>query len=442
MNAICAYCVNLDAVCNVRAGDIYRLLPAGLSTEEAEKMEISLKGSITRMEDLVSSLLYCMREGSGAEILIESPDMASRIGEAFSWDIRLGGNAGIMANVLAHLGAKPILNAPALGPRLAALLHPGVLVPLSGALAVPRRVAEEMGPKEGYEPVHFVFQFSRGLEIKMGRNRFIVPEDDRFFASYDPVNTSLESSPDFDSYCLEHISDYAGALVSGLHLVPLQKYRAVLQEKMDQLRSWKESHPDLFIHMELGSFQSPRIFSHLLDLISQVPIDSLGMNEDELGAAAGLPQISAAGNPPFSWQERMHAAQSLQEKTGVLRVAVHTRDYILSVMNEGLLPAKDEIAALQSGVDSAASLAAGGSLLIEPPAQFNETGLAAAEELCRQGASRYGRGAALHSGGRILSLIPARQVLRPRITVGLGDTATASIFFRQLCAIKGHLGPV
>ena len=194
--------------------------------------------------------------------------------------------------------------------------------------------------------------------------------------------------------------------------------------------------------MELGSFQSPRILSYLLDLISQLPIESIGMNEDELGAAMGLLQISAAGNPPGSWQERMQAAQSLQEKTGVLRVAVHTRDYILSVMNEGLLPAKDEFAALQSGVDSAASLAAGGSLMTEPPAQFNETGLAAAAELGRQGASGYGRGAALHSGGRILSLVPARLVFRPRITVGLGDTATASIFFRQVCAIKGDLDPV
>lgn len=441
MNAICAYCVNLDAVCNIHAGDICRLLPAGLSTEETEEIKISLKGSIARMEDLVTSLLYCMREGSGAEILIESPDMASRIGKAFSWESRLGGNAGIMANVLAHLGAKPTLNAPALGPRLAALLHPGVLVPLSGALAGPGRAAEEM-PKISQEPVHFVFQFSRGLEMAIGRDRFVVPQDNRFIASYDPVNTSLESSPDFDSYCLEHISDYAGALVSGVHLVPLQKYQVVLREKMDQLRSWKESYRNLFIHMELGSFQSPRILSYLLDLISQLPIDSIGMNEDELGAAMGLLQISAAGNPPGSWQERMQAAQSLQEKTGVLRVAVHTRDYILSVMNEGLLPAKDEFAALQSGVDSAASLAAGGSLMTEPPAQFNETGLAAAAELGRQGASGYGRGAALHSGGRILSLVPARLVFRPRITVGLGDTATASIFFRQVCAIKGDLDPV
>ena len=88
MNIICAYAVNLDAVCDVLVREISSLLPGGLSSEK-----IGLKGSIARMEDLVSSLLYCMREGSGAEILIDSPALASRIEQAFTWQMRLGGNA-------------------------------------------------------------------------------------------------------------------------------------------------------------------------------------------------------------------------------------------------------------------------------------------------------------------------------------------------------------
>ena len=93
MNVICAYAVNLDAVCNVKSSQLQPLLPPELPSEK-----IGLKGSISRMEDLVSSLLYCLREGSGAEILIDSPDLASRIEQAFVWQKRLGGNAGIMAN--------------------------------------------------------------------------------------------------------------------------------------------------------------------------------------------------------------------------------------------------------------------------------------------------------------------------------------------------------
>jgi ADP-dependent phosphofructokinase/glucokinase len=436
MNVVCAYAVNLDAVCDVQVKEISALLPGELLSEK-----IGLKSSIAKMEDLVSSLLYCMREGSGAEILIDSPALAGRIEAAFTWNMRLGGNAGIMANVLADLGAKPVLNAPDLGPRLAAMLRPGVRVPLSGSLAEPGRVAQAK-KNDRPEPVHFVFQFKRGEKIQYGRDRFIVPQDNRFIASYDPVNTALLSSRDFDGYCLEHISAFSGAMVSGFHLLTLKNYRKILQEKINQLRSWKEMSPNLFIHLELGSFQSPQIMSHLLDLVSEVSIDSLGMNEEELDAAAGLLRLSIKANTPASWQEKVLALERLQNETGINRVSVHTREYIISAMRDGLLPAQDETSALQSGVDAAASLAAGGSMRAAPPEEYNENGLAAARELRRLGAVGCGKGAILQSGGRIVSLVPARQVSRPIITVGLGDTATASIFYCELEAIRKNAGPV
>ena len=352
VNIICAYNVNLDAVCNAKSIQLQPLLPSEISSEK-----IGLKSSISKMEDLVSSLLYCMREGSGAEILIDSPALASRIEKAFAWQMRLGGNAGIMANVLADLGARPVLNAPAMGPRLAALLRPEVRLPFSGSLAEPARVASSK-KDDHTEPVHYVFQFKRGEEIQYGRDRFIVPQDNRFIASYDPINTALASSRDFDSYCLEHISAFSGAMISGFHLLPLQNYEEILPEKINQLRSWKKRNPNLFIHLELGSFQSPQIMSHLMHLVSEVPIDSLGMNEEELDAAAGLLRLSIKANTPASWQEKVLALERLQNETGINRVSVHTREYIISAMRDGLLPAQDETSALQSGVDAAASLAA------------------------------------------------------------------------------------
>jgi len=98
--------------------------------------------------------------------------------------------------------------------------------------------------------------------------------------------------------------------------------------------------------------------------------------------------------------------------------------------------------ALQSGVDAAASLAACGSIRAAPPEEYNEKGIAAARELRRLGAAGQGTGATLQLGGRIVSLVPARQVSQPMITVGLGDTATASIFFCELEAIRKNAGPI
>ena len=166
MNIICAYTVNVDAVYNVQGEEISALISSSL----ASNMKIKLKDSISSREDLLSCLLFCMQQGSGAEILIESQETAMQIEESFSWQFRLGGNAGIMANVLAALGARPVLNAPALGAKLAGMLHAGVCVPVSGptepSQAVGKPEADKVRDQDAKtEMVHFVFQFKKGDEI-------------------------------------------------------------------------------------------------------------------------------------------------------------------------------------------------------------------------------------------------------------------------------------
>ncbi len=455
-NIICAYPVNLDAVCDIRGEDVTRLIARSLNIEK-----IALVKAIASREDLISSLLFCMREGSGAELLIESRTAAREIEESFSWRYRLGGNAGIMANALASLGARPVLNAPALGNKLSKMLQAQVAVPLSGELDYPGD-AEKAGSSAAFaddDLVHFVFQFKEGDAVFTRQGRIAIRSNDRFIATCDPVNTRLFSNEHFDAYCLENIRDFDGVLLSGFHLVPLQGHRQVFSEKISQIKSWKDRNPDLFIHMELGSFQSPRIIQSLLDMLMQIPVDSIGMNEDELAAivtsshqnsldrSSSGQSSSNLSSPDLprsgcrqSWRETLQATQSLQDRLGIFRVAAHTRDCILSVMRKGRISAKSELLALEGGVNAAAALAATGSLNGMPPQEVNENGLRSVREFCQTGAIPEGRGAILQSEDRIVSMTPSLVAREPRITVGLGDTATAAIFLHairdKLAAIK------
>ena len=441
MKIICAYPVNLDAVYDLEEDNISRFIqsadPRGIKSE--------LKGSIRSREDLISSLLYCIEHGSGAEILVESRQLAEEIEVSFPWSFRLGGNAGIMANLLAGLGARPILNSPALEPRMAALLHPGAGIPVWGRLLEPSLAAERPGPSS--EVLHFVFQFKESDRIPSPQGPIAAAKDNRFIATYDPVNTRMASTEHFDAYCQDHIQDIDGAILSGFHLAPLDRYREIFPPRIEQIRSWKEANPNIYIHVEMGSFQSQKIARHFLSLLGRIPPDSLGLNEDELETAAA--EYSAIGSSPVSstalstsrpeisqWQERVQKAARLREDLGIFRVAVHTRDYILSIMEEGRITAREELLSLQKGADAAAALAATGSVAGEPPEEVNSVGLNAREEFCRSGAKAAGRGAFLHSGGGIVSLMPSLLAREPRITVGLGDTATAATFYQELQAIK------
>ncbi|MDD2755006.1 MAG: ADP-dependent glucokinase/phosphofructokinase, partial [Methanothrix sp.] len=394
---------------------------------------IELKESIGSREDLLSCLLFCMKQGSGAEILIENQALARQIEESFSWKYRLGGNAGIMANVLDALGARTVLNAPALGSRLAGMLSAGVRVP-SAATAEPARGVGEIIANKNAEMVHFVFQFKKGDTILSGESRITAPSDNRFIATYDTVNTRLLSSRHFDNYCLENIRDMDGALLSGFHLAPLKGYHDIFSQKIAQIKSWKDKNPQIFIHAEMGSFQSPEIMPSLLLLLPKIPVDSLGMNEDELASAEGL----NGGSSPDCWLETMQAAERLRKRLGLFRVAVHTRDYILSVMLDVKITAQEELFALHCAVEAAAALAATGLAAGEPPEEVNPLGLKAKEEFCSKGATACKRGAFLQTGEEIVSLMPSLLVHKPKITVGLGDTATATILFQELSAIKNN----
>jgi len=441
MKIICAYPVNLDALYDLGEERISRFIqsadPSGIKSE--------MKGSIRSREDLISSLLYCIQQGSGAEILVESQQLAEEIEASFPWSFRLGGNAGIMANLLAELGARPILNAPALEPRLAALLHPGVGIPVSGRLMQPSLAAER--PDLSSEVLHFVFQFKESDRIPSPQGPISAAKDNRFIATYDPVNTRMVSNQDFDAYCQDHIQEIDGAILSGFHLAPRDRYREIFPPRIEQIRSWKEANPNIYIHVEMGSFQSQKIARHFLRLLEKA--DSLGLNEDELETATA--EYSAIGSSPVSstvlstarpkmsqWQERVQKAAGLREHLGIFRVSVHTRDYILSIMEEGKITAKEELLSLQKGADAAAALAATGSAKGMPPNEVNPRGLEAKREFCRQGAEAagVGRGAFHKRDGLVVSLMPSLLAREPRITVGLGDTATAATFYKELQAIK------
>jgi ADP-dependent phosphofructokinase/glucokinase len=204
-------------------------------------------------------------------------------------------------------------------------------------------------------------------------------------------------------------------------LVPFSGFWEIYDEKIAQIASWRESNPELYTHAEMGSFQRPEMMKYLM---ARLPLDSFGLNEDELAMICG---------PTSGWRATLAAAKRLRRSLGLQRVAVHTRDYILSVMLD-LIPAEEEAKALISGADVAAALASTGSMEGKLPVGVNPSGLKARNEFIGEGATPWGRGAFLAYGEAIATLVPSLPVDHPRFTVGLGDTATATIFHEELKA--------
>jgi ADP-dependent phosphofructokinase/glucokinase len=412
MRVICGYNVNIDAVHNISGDEISRLI-----SDFDLRPKIGLPDKIESLLDLISGLLFCMKSGSGAELPIDDPEVAGLIGKTFAWQNRLGGNAGNMANVLAQLGAEPVLNVPALTRRQASFLHPGVRVAKEGRLKPAASAA-----KEGEDLTHFVFQFSAGEKVMTAEETVVSPQENRFIASFDSLNRRLYTDPGFDSYCRKHLDEIEGALVSGFHLVSFPCLEESVEERIEQIRSWKEKRPDLFLHAEMGSIQRPEMMRCLLESLA---VDSIGMNEDELAVLGGLKPGS---------RDILEAVRRLRAHLGISRVCVHTREYVASAVR-GLIGPEDEISAIEQGVGKAATLAATGSIFGErPPLNVNPAGASAVNDFCMQGAQRSGSGAYVCQGDEFLCLVPALNVENPKMTVGLGDSMTATTFFYELAS--------
>jgi len=416
MRVLCAYNVNIDAVTTISSPGLSEIIQASGFKPAAMMPEM-----IKSPGDFLSGLLFCIKSGSGAELLVEDAGAARFIERSFDWGLRMGGNAGNAANALSELGAEPVVNVPSLTPRQASLFYPGAKVPGPGGKTL---LAPAVAARPGEDLIHFVIQFGRGLRVTLQEEVITSPRENRFIASYDRLNSQQYEDPDFELYAREHIADLDGILIGGLHLATRKE---TVAPRLEEIESWKVFRPDVFIHTELGGFQRHEVAEYLVENISS---DSLGMNDDEL---AMLERFQPG------WRGIMEAARRLRERLGIVRVCIHTKEYVASVSHGGI-PPKEEIAALTHGADVAGMLVATGKVQrsVDPSLGPNPIGLAVRDQFMRElFATGSGRGAYAIMDGDMLCIAPSLLVENPKTVVGLGDVMTASDFFCQVRARKG-----
>jgi len=422
VRVIAGYNVNIDSVYQIKGDELSLLLEKGGVEGWREGRD-----EIWSLGDLARGLYRCLKRGKGEEWLVFNPGVVDFIEENFPGRLRLGGNAGIMANVMAGLGAGcVVVNASRLTRRQASLFtsRRGIAVPalVDGGLRLCRPLDAARG-EAGGEAVHFVFDFLAGTRVSVEGEVFRVPRNDRFIASFDPPNVSLEIDPLFERFTRENAGFFDGAVVSGFHLLGADGFRERVWRSIEQVKGWKQVNPGLWVHLELGHFVRPEIANLVLGGFSGV-VDSVGMNEEELSGYLGCQDILEG--------DVLEGAVSLFERLDVSRVCVHTRDFVVSAL-QGLPPGL-ELRALEGGVKVAASLAATGKTgdwdFVERSISRLRVSRVGREML--KGWKVEGMGGFRVVDGVTVCLVPTFVCEEPVTTVGLGDTFTAGVLLREL----------
>lgn len=367
MKVLCGYNVNIDSVYRMTAEEISELL-CMVEKEELREKLCDPPGEIRSLSDLVAGLVLHMRNGTGGEWFIHSDEVFRFLKDRYyeKSEIRLGGNMGIMANVMSHMGAgQVVMNAVGDINSIKPLMSCRNIV-FAGDSDISPSISKTTTSKDTNEIIHFVFDFSSGMHFYVLGTGVRVPRENRFIATYDDINTELTITPEFEEYSREHAGEMDGAIISGFN--QLQKfypdgsgYKEHFEKAHSQLKDWKALHPDLPIHVEFGHFMSMdmgvSIFTELAGTV-----DSIGMNEDE------LVMLSELHGVPSDMIRKMDACVILDacvrcaSSTGLKKIVLHTRDFMLSIFAEGASRPAREMESMQFGVMCAAAFAASGRL--------------------------------------------------------------------------------
>ncbi|RZN16119.1 MAG: hypothetical protein EF812_00585 [Methanosarcinales archaeon] len=417
MRIICGYNVNLDSVYTIGGNEIVKYLGNHNMIEKVLKHPASSFEGIYSIEDFFRGLLLNMKSGSGAEWLIFNHEVVKSLKECFGEksDIIIGGNAGNITNVLSELGASLVL------PNIAR--HSKVQTELFHRKNI--KTKTRVRNSENEESIHFVFNFNKGTHVQVGDLDFIVPHDDRFIATYDPANIALEVDPFFEEYLLQFADSFDGAIFAGFHLLLKEysdgsTYKDKLNKFIRHAASLKKQNPNMFIHVELGYFQSDIVESYLLKNLFHV--DSLGLNEVELSRCILIKDNKKliAGINDLQIGDITMASLQILQAADLNRVCVHTGEFVVSVFKKGFIKPADEIKALRFAVRTAASYAATGK----------HGNLEYIEQTTKNIPLRNSKTTSLKN--YYVCMVPVMRCEKPVTTVGLGDTFTAAAFLREL----------
>ena len=344
MNILCGYNVNIDSVYRISGAEISELLETFEEAEILDKIE-NPPGKIFSESDFVAGLAYCMENGCGAEWLVFEQSVFEFLKSRYFGKslVRMGGNAGIMANALSQLGASRVIPNVAVPSKtqLSLFSKKAIYFPEAPTQIMENARKETEENKGAFsssqEPIHFVFDFSEGETFSLYGTEVRVPRENRFIATCDHLNLRLFVNPAFEQYALQHACDLDGILISGFHLLLEnylngRTYKTILDDTLSQLKSWKTRNNKLQIHLEFGHFASKEIANSVFLKFAKLS-DSLGMNEDELAMLYNLHGVPGEGLLHMEADAISNAAFRLVSRHGLKKLMIHTREFVLAVFN-------------------------------------------------------------------------------------------------------------
>ncbi|MDO4276224.1 MAG: ADP-dependent glucokinase/phosphofructokinase [Eubacteriales bacterium] len=289
------------------------------------KEDIKDTKDIKNMKDLLASVLFHMREGTGCGLLTERPEVIDEFIRGTAYRVALGGTNLRAAEVISALGGSALVHLVSVNDETHKLL--------------PKNISWVGGDKFKCCFPHIAIQFPKNAYVKANDIEIIAPRENRVIYSGDTACAQMPLSREF----FIRARGMRAVLLSGFDLIVNPDILSMrLMEVKEELSCFHKDKPLIFY--EHACFSNGKLEDMVRDELRQV-IDIYSMNEDEFQTLAGR-KIDL-----LSEKDVMEGLMLAREKLPSATIIVHTCFWVLAIGEQS----QDIMKALEYGMLAAST---------------------------------------------------------------------------------------
>lgn len=274
--AATAFNTNVDAVLKIKAEKIAELVKQeGMSLQELQDIKHT---KLLDSKDVVKGIFKCFSKGIAEEWLTEDKTVYNWMVKNLGYDrLQMGGQGGIVANVLAVTGVKKVFAHTNSLPKLQAQQFLELENLRSFDESGNEKAAYQIDRVTDIPLIHWIIEFDKGDVLHLDGQEFICPKSNRFIATYDPLNLHLVMDENFVKATSGQKIDYV--ILSGFHALTERNDGVKLSASaLPVIEKWKEK--GAVLHLEIASTQDIAVRKAIIKTIAP-KADSIGINERE-----------------------------------------------------------------------------------------------------------------------------------------------------------------
>jgi ADP-dependent phosphofructokinase/glucokinase len=452
---LAAFNTNIDAVVHVTT-ELMEKITANDTSIDWKEVASGSADQITTVkskEDLLIILKDCLSGGKSFHIVLDNLALLDWLDEHFTGAREsMGGQAGIIANQMAALGAQSMVYTPLLSPKQGKLFAEGVTTPVVADDRLEILPVPEAVRKDDETKINWIFEYAKGEAIPFGEEVVTTPRANRVILATRPRGSVMS----FDDRIAAHLPELGKnidvAFMAGYHYAePVntdgRTFDEFMADSVHHLHALKEQNPKLVAHFEYVPMKMPELEPKMLEAICR-EIKSFGINENEIkrvlrefGFEAEMEEI-----------ERHERAYSLYKGALQLfghlkldRIHVHNLGYYVMLLRKPYPIAPDEVrqSCLYASSVNAMKAKYGGYVRPERLAEaaeleLSDVGFEQLAGIAKELEGEHPQAASLLTDGYLefddhyLVVVPAHIVPNPVSTVGMGDTISSSSYAAEV----------